>query len=136
MVPAVYMDLGSNGKECNATQSMSMTVEGYVAAHLVLFSILPYLVPLAACAYPAVKLYSTLSAASSSADADDDDRWGQTGTALILFASYALVYTPVALLTTIAFPSLLQCVGSPFSRLIGKMSDTFHFSSAATTLTW
>ena len=74
MVPAIYMDLGSNGLECNATQSLGMTAEGYVAGHILLFSLLPYLVPLLACLLPAWQLYRWTAPESRDDDVYNDMR--------------------------------------------------------------
>ena len=45
MVPAIYMDVTQDGSKCNSTQTLSMSIEGYVAAHLLLQVVYdPYLI--------------------------------------------------------------------------------------------
>ncbi len=112
MAPAIYMDLGTNGKECNATQSMPLTAEAFVGGHILLFSLLPYLVPLALCTWPAIRLYSSTASTHSGGHSSDDQLWvytrTQARTVLFLFLSYALAYSPVAIITLSVFPALMK----------------------------
>ncbi len=74
--------------------------------HLLLFSILPYLLPILLCAWPAQQVYSRTR--NHDADADNDADRKQARTALYLFLSYALSYLPAAVTGAIVFPALLQ----------------------------
>ena len=102
MVPAIYMDVTQDGSQCNSTQTLSMSIEGYVAAHLLLQSILPFLLPFLLMAYPLVHMIR-----HGKGICDNFQRQIVRNVSL-LGGSYIIIYLPVAFLTIIIFPTILQ----------------------------
>ena len=79
-----------------------MSLEGYVASHLLLQSILPFLVPFLLMSYPLVHLIRHYKGV-----VDKFQRQIVQNVA-ILAGSYILIYLPVAILTITIFPTILQ----------------------------
>ena len=100
MVPAIYMDY--DGSNCISTQTYSMSIEGYVAAHVLLHSILPFILPFGILIYPLIELMKNLK------KVQDEFKRQILRNVVVLCSSYILIYLPVALLTIIIFPTILQ----------------------------
>jgi len=101
MVPAIYMDVTSDGKACNATQSPDFTAKAFVGAHVSLQVIFPYLVPFAFFVYPLVSLGKNLHVI------EDEIYKSAAKTAIIVATTYAVTYTPLAILQLIVYPAFL-----------------------------
>ena len=110
MVPAIYMDVssttqdGSSSPQCISTQTLSMSIEGYVAAHLLLQSILPFLLPFVLMLYPLIHLIRRLKIGICH---DNFHSKQIVRNVVVLCGSYILIYMPVALLTIIIFSTIL-----------------------------
>lgn len=102
LIPAIFMDVSTNGKACNSTQTLHMSVEGYVAAHLLLQSILPYLLPFTLMVYPLYTLVRQLRGIS------DAFYRSIVRNVIVLALSYIVAYLPLAILSLIIFPTIFQ----------------------------
>ena len=110
MVPAIYMDVASTTQDgsssqaqCISTLTLSMSIEGYVATHLLLQSVLPFLLPFVLMLHPLIHLIRRLKA-----DFCDNFQRQIVRNVVVLCSSYILINMPVALLTIIIFPTILQ----------------------------
>jgi len=101
MVPAIYMDVTSDGKGCNATQSPDFTAKAFVGAHVSLQVIFPYLIPFIFFIYPLVSLGKNLHVI------DDAIYKSAAKTAIIVATSYAITYTPLAIMQLVVYPAFL-----------------------------
>ena len=103
MVPAIYMDVSTDGANCNSTQTLTMSVEAFVSAHMFFQSIFPYLLPFILMTYPIYQLIRNYKIIIS----DDFDR-DIVRNIIIISTSYMAIYTPLALLAITIFPTILQ----------------------------
>lgn len=101
MIPAIYMDVTSDGKSCNATQSPDFTAKAFVGAHVSLQVIFPYLVPFALFVYPLISLGKNLHVI------EDEIYKSNAKTAIIVASSYALTYTPLAIMQLGIYPAFV-----------------------------
>jgi hypothetical protein len=101
MVPAIYMDVSLDGEKCNSTQTLDMSVEAFVTAHMLLQSILPFLLPFLIMIYPLYDLIRKLKGISDKFYRDI------VRNVIILVVSYILIYSPLAILALIIFPTVL-----------------------------
>ena len=100
MAPAIFMDLSSNGKFCNATSSLHLSPTAFAVAHMMLFSIMPYLLPFAIIIYP-------LIVNSRVVNEEEEIRDLRKTTTTIVW-SYVIIYAPLALLTIIVMSTALN----------------------------
>lgn len=101
LVPAIYMDVTSDGKSCNATQSPDFTAKAFVGAHTSLQVIFPYLIPFAVMVYPLVSLGQNLHII------EDNIYKSAAKTTVIVATTYAVTYTPLAIMQLVIFPAFL-----------------------------
>jgi len=101
MAPAIYMDVSSDGKSCNATQSSDFSAEAFVGAHVTLQVIFPYLVPFVFFLYPLISLGNNLHVI------EDAIYRSAAKTSIIVATSYAITYTPLALMQLVVYPVFL-----------------------------
>ena len=87
MVPAIYMDVSTDGANCNSTQTLTMSVEAFVSAHMFLQSIFPYLLPFILMTYPIYQLIRNYKSIIS----DDFDR-DIVRNIIIISTSYMAIY--------------------------------------------
>ena len=102
MVPAIYMDVASDGSKCNSTQTLVMSVEAFVSVHMLFQSILPYLFPFVLMIFPLTQMIIHFRSISDVFIKD------LVRNVLVLACSYIMTYTPLALLAIIIFPTILQ----------------------------
>ena len=102
MVPAIYMDVSADGVSCNSTQTLTMSVEAFVSAHMLFQSIFPYLLPFILMIYPMFQLIRNYKSISDVFERDI------VRNIIIISTSYMAIYTPLALLAIIIFPTILQ----------------------------
>lgn len=102
MAPAIYMDVADDHSSCNATQTMGHTVESYVAAHILLQAIFPYVLPFAIMSYP---LYCLITRFRGVAD---DFYRGIVRNTIIVSVSYMIIYSPMAIMAMVVFPTILS----------------------------
>ena len=91
----------SDGKGCNATQSPDFTAKAFVGAHVSLQVIFPYLIPFTFFIYPLVSLGKNLHVI------EDAIYKSAAKTAIIVATSYAITYTPLALMQLVVYPAFL-----------------------------
>ena len=97
----LYYIVTSDGKSCNATQSPDFTAKAFVSAHVSLQVIFPYLLPFAFFVYPLVSLGKNLHII------EDEIYKSAAKTAIIVATSYAVTYTPLAIMQLIVYPAFL-----------------------------
>ena len=102
MVPAIHMDVASDGSKCNSTQTLVMSVEAFVSVHMLFQSILPYLFPFVLMIFPLTQMIIHFRSISDVFIKD------LVRNVLVLACSYIITYTPLALLAIIIFPTILQ----------------------------
>ena len=102
MIPAIYMDISNDGQSCNPTQSQNMSIDSYVAYHLLLQSIFPYLLPFGIMFYPWCQIHLYVKRTN------DKFHLEVGKNVAILASSYFLLHLPMALMTLITFPIILQ----------------------------
>merc|ERR1719400_1129056 len=96
------MDVSSDGKSCNATQSSDFSAEAFVGAHVTLQVIFPYLFPFVFFLYPLISLGNNLHVI------EDAIYKSSAKTAIIVATSYAITYTPLALMQLVVYPVFLS----------------------------
>ena len=111
MVPAIYMDVSTDGANCNSTQTLTMSVEAFVSAHMFFQSIFPYLLPFILMTYPIYQLIRNYKSIIS----DDFDR-DIVRNIIIISTSYMAIYTPLALLAIIIFVLSTDWSRSTFAK--------------------
>ena len=94
--------VSSDGKSCNATQSTDFSAEAFVGAHVTLQVIFPYLVPFVFFLYPLISLGNNLHVI------EDAIYKSSAKTAIIVATSYAITYTPLALMQLVVYPVFLR----------------------------
>ena len=99
----LFFIVTSDGKSCNATQSPDFTSKAFVGAHTSLQVIFPYLIPFILMIYPLVSLGSNLH----SIHEEDEVYKSAAKTALIVATSYAVTFTPLAIMQLVIFPAFL-----------------------------
>ena len=92
----------TDGSKCNSTQTLTMSVESFVSAHMLFQSILPYLLPFSLMIYPICQLILHFRGISDIFYRDI------VRNIIVLSISYVVTYTPLALLAIIIFPTILQ----------------------------
>ena len=99
---SVLKIVSSDGKSCNATQSSDFSAEAFVGAHVTLQVIFPYLVPFVFFLYPLISLGNNLHVI------EDAIYKSSAKTAIIVATSYAITYTPLALMQLVVYPVFLR----------------------------
>ena len=60
MVPAIFTDVDETGARCDFTHTDAMNLKAFLAAQIILSTVLPYIIPFAAITYPLVKLSKSM----------------------------------------------------------------------------
>ena len=56
MVPAIFTDVDEKWERCDFTHTDAMNLKAFLVAQIILSTVLPYLIPFVAIAYPLIKL--------------------------------------------------------------------------------
>lgn len=60
MVPAIFTDVDDKLERCDFTHTDSMNLNAFLAAQIILSTILPYIVPFVGIMYPLIKLSKSM----------------------------------------------------------------------------